>query len=230
MTGAIIGAGVLGAGASVYSADKASSAADSASSAQSAASAAQLAFNKQQYEDWKSIYGPVQENLAGYYNRLTPDTYEALGVQNVQAEYQKALENVNQNLAQRGIDVSGISAQAEISMAQQAASQKAQVRAQAPQAVANEQAKFLGLGLGNQGALQGNISNSYGNMASQANQQWQIANQQANQAYGALGNVAGSTLSTYMQYQAMQNASPKATTAAPATQTVIPVNSGLPIA
>ena len=205
MTGAIIGAGILGAGASIHSANKASSAARGAANRQSAAAQAQLEFNKKQYQDWQDIYGPIQQNLSDYYQRLTPQLYESWGVQNIQAEYQKALEQVNEHLAQRGIDTSGIAAQNELSMAQQAAQQRAQVRAEAPQMVANAQAKFLGLGLGNQGALAGNISNAYGNMANIAGQQWSLANAQEQQAYGALSNVVGSSLNAYMKYQTMQN-------------------------
>ena len=149
MTGAIIGSAVLGA-ASSASASKASNSAD-ASTASSQASAAQLAFSKEQYEDWKSVFGDVQDNLAAYYKNLTPASIEASGVQALNTEYAAASKNLTQSLAQRGISSSGLEAQAMTDLAQKQAQDTANVRVQAPIMAAQEQMKFLSLGL-NQGA------------------------------------------------------------------------------
>lgn len=108
----------------------------------------QLAFQREQYEDWKNIYGDLQENLGNYYTSLDPKDYEARGLQAVQQEYQAAKTNLDRSLAQRGISSSGLQAAADTSFSQQLASARADVRLKAPDTVAMEQMKFLGLGLG----------------------------------------------------------------------------------
>jgi len=210
---AIGGAAIIGAGASIYAGNKADKAAGRASDQQAQAQAAanqstqdQLAFNKQQYADWQATYGPIQDNLANYYNNLTPEHQTTLGIQNVQEQYQKSLQQVETNLAQRGLDTSGIMASTETQFGIQAARDKAQVASKTPQQVAQQKSQFLGLGLGNQSALQGNISNSFSNISSNLQnqsaiygQQAAVANQNANAAYGSLGNVVGGAVGAYTQ-------------------------------
>lgn len=123
----------------------------------------QLAFQREQYEDWKAVYGDLQENLGYYYSTLDPKDYEARGLQAVQQEYQTAKTQVDRTLAQRGISSSGIQAATDVSFAQSLASARADVRLKAPETVAKEQQGFLGIGLG-QGTqmlgIQANVANA----------------------------------------------------------------------
>lgn len=202
---AIGGSAILGAVASSSASNSASSAANNATQASSEASAAQLDFSKQQYEDWKNVFGDVQTNLASYYKALTPDTMIAAGTQNIQQEYAKANQQVTQSLAQRGISSSGLEAQAMVDLATKEAQDTATLKAQAPQMVANEKMKFLALGL-NQGAQAvAGVNSAYGTQATLAANQANMYNQQAAQASQGIGTSLGSGINSYLSYNAMQN-------------------------
>ena len=204
MSGAIVGA-VIVAGGAAYAANESSKASKEAAEAQRYAvdesagiSRAQLEFQMQQYDDWQSIFGDIQQNLSKYYNTMTPETQAAVGLQSIQQEYQKSRDNLQRQLAQRGISNSGVMAEGLTQLDMSRALSSANTRAQAPQQVAQQQASFLGLGLGQQGALQAGISSAYGqqvqlfsNQAGMYGQQAAMAGQGMGQAIGAIGNVAG---------------------------------------
>lgn len=207
MVGAMIGSAVVGAAASSSASSKASNSADAATAASSKASADQLAFNQQQYDDWKSVFGDVQANLAGYYKALTPDTLVASGVQQINQEYANANQQITQTLAQRGISSSGLEAQAMTDLATKQAQDTATLKTQAPQLVANEKMKFLSLGL-NQGAnAVAGMNNAYGTQATLAANQANMYNQQAAQASAGVGSALSSGVNSYLSYNAMQNQS-----------------------
>ena len=133
----------------------------------------QLAFQRSQYEDWKGVYGDIQTNLGNYYNNLSSSNWEAQNYEAIQQQYQKALGQVRQVLAQRGLDDSGVEAKAEIGFAEKMAQQKATVQANADQYVADKKMNFLGLGLG------------------QGTQMLGINAQVANAGAGAQANISG---------------------------------------
>lgn len=229
MSGAITAAVVV-AGGAAYAANKSSKAAKQASTMQAISDKnaqdlgqQQLDFQIQQYDDWKSIFGDVQDNLSKYYNTMTPETQAAVNLQGIQEEYQKSRQNLQRQLAQRGITDSGVMAegltQVDIARAQQAAT----ARAMAPQQVAQQQASFLGLGLGQQGSLQAGISGAYGqqmqllsNQAGTYGQQAAMAGQAQGQAIGAIGNVAGQLVGSGA-FSNLFNTSPASTTTVPST-------------
>lgn len=202
---AIGGAAVAGAAASSSAASKASKSANAATAASSDAAANQLAFSKEQYEDWKSVFGDVQDNLSAYYKNLTPDTIEAAGIQNINKEYANVSKGITQQLAQRGISGSGLEAQAMVDLAQKQAQDTATVRAQAPLIAAQEKSKFLSLGLGQGAQAVANVGNAYQTQANLASQQAGMYNQQAAQASAGVGSALGSGVSSYLSYNAMQN-------------------------
>ncbi|MCI4435445.1 MAG: hypothetical protein JHC33_01360 [Ignisphaera sp.] len=70
---------------------------------------------------------------------------------------------------------------------------KAQARILAPQQVAQQQQSFLQIGLGQQGALQNNISNAYSNQITTANNQYSSAMSQLNSANQSMGSAIGAT-------------------------------------
>lgn len=205
MTGAIIGAAAIGAGASMMAADSAADSAAAATQASSDASAAQLAFNREQYEDWKAVFGDVQDNLAAYYKNLTPASIEAQGIQALNTEYAAVSKKLTQALAQRGISSSGLEAQALTDLAQKQAQDTANVRVQAPIIAAQEKMKFLALGL-NQGAnAVSGVNSAYQSQANLAAQQATMYNAQAAQASAGVGSALGSGINSYLSYNAMQN-------------------------
>lgn len=71
---ASLGASVVGSVISGKSAKKQAAAAAEADKAE-------LDFAKEQYQDWLDTYGDLQDNLAEYYNNLTPDTLEVQGLE-----------------------------------------------------------------------------------------------------------------------------------------------------
>lgn len=157
--------------------------------------AAELDFAKKQYQDWQDIFGPVERNLSDYYNNLTPDYIASVGMQNVEAERGKALDRVNQSLAQRGLLGSGLEAAAIGDIELGAAEQKAQVRSDAPHQVAQQKLGFLSLGYGQNpaGVLQNTLSNRAQSDRGYANSMQQAAGQ----AVGTAINEVGTALAGY---------------------------------
>lgn len=187
---AVVGvASVAGAAMSASSANKASKRA--ASSAND-----QLAFEKAQYEDWQNIFGPIQENLSNYYQSLTPDYYEAAGLEAFQKERDAQMTQLNESLAQRGLSTSGVQAAVERTNAIDTAQTRANIRREAPAKAAEEQSRFLQIGMGS------NPANSYSTALGQVAQQQNTAalqqQQAAGQAVGSAVSTVGSALADYM--------------------------------
>lgn len=204
---AIGGAAAVGAAASASAADKASSSADAATAAQERASAAQLSFSKEQYEDWKSVFGDVQDNLSAYYKNLTPESFSAASTQAIQQQYAQASKQLDQSLAQRGIATSGLQAQVRTDMSMQQAKDIATAQVQAPLQVAQAKQNFLALGL-NQGAnAVSSVNQAYNTQANMYGNQANTYNAQAAQASAGVGSSLGSGINSYLSYNAMQNQS-----------------------
>lgn len=102
-----------------------------------------LGFETQKYNDWKAVYGPIEDNLSEYYASLTPDRLIAQGLQNQQIEFQKAEVSIRENIARRGLEGSGVEATAETGLAIQKALAKARVRSDAPEEIARQKQSFL---------------------------------------------------------------------------------------
>lgn len=187
------------AGASVAGSLISSNASSKASKSASAASKEQLEFDKQRYEDWKNVYGPIQDNLSSYYSNLTPDYYETLGLEAFELERNNAMDSIETSLAQRGITDSGVATQIKAEADLGAATTRAQIRRQAPAQLAQEQMNFLAVG---QGANPANSVSS--TLSQQANSARQTANSAAsasgqawNSAIQSVGSLVGTGLSTY---------------------------------
>lgn len=138
----------------------------------------ELQFAQQQYDDWKDVYGPIQQNLSNYYANLSPEQYITIGNQALEEEYASASTRLSENLAQRGITDSGLAAGMEQAQLFDLAKSKATVRQTAPQAVAEQRLNFLSVGNGN------NPSGNYQNaLANNTNRLTQNSNS-ANAAFG----------------------------------------------
>lgn len=134
--------------------------ASQAASQATATAQAQLSFSKEQYADWKAVYGDIQKNLGDYYENLSGDSMAAQQLSAQAREYADAYRQVNQQLAQRGISQSGIAAAQDVAMASQSANTRAGIRAGAEDLARTKQAGFLQLGLNSQASLLGDIGSS----------------------------------------------------------------------
>lgn len=185
---AIGGSAVIG---GVVSSKNAGDATDAAKEAE----AAQLDFAKQQYADWKAIYGPMEQNLANYYNNLTPEHYEAIGLEAVSAEYDTLQQNMQRTLAQRGITDSGVGLALEQEAGIAEAEARADVRRSSDAAVAQEKMGFLGMGMGANPAQ--SISQTLSQHSAGARDRANAASAAAGQAWGSAISTVGTGLSDY---------------------------------
>lgn len=181
---------VVSAGVSANSASKARKAA-------SKASANELQFAQEQYDDWKEIYGPLQDNLAEYYTGLNAEFYEAVGLENLEQQLQVSNQRLDEMFAQRGIDPSsGIAASIDAQSELNAAEARAEIRRDAPRLAAEDKRSFLQIGLGQNPAqsVQSTLANQSANLQNQSN----MANQVAGQAVGQAVQTIGTGLADYL--------------------------------
>jgi len=155
-----------------------------------------IAFEREKLAEWQETYGGLEDNLAAYYNQLTPEFYEAQGLEAFQKEQQVAQERIKTSLAQRGIEDSGIALALEHQTAQEGAEQRATIRAEAPMKTAEEQRKFLQVGLGL--APGESYSQALSQQASQAQRTADIAEQQSGQAIGQAVSTIGKATADYL--------------------------------
>lgn len=216
---AIIGGAVIGAWSADDQSRRAGREADRAMQSQDAAIASQeriadeqMAYQQELRSQWDEIYGPVEQNLSNYYNNLSPESYETLGIQANQESFQNAQKQLQQQLAQRGISGTGVEAQGLTNLAVQQAGSDARVRMQAPQAVAQQQQQFLGLGMGQRTQADQGIAGAFGQQLGVQGNMFNAATGSLNQALGrqqqadaSFGNVIGSAAGAYANYQGRQD-------------------------
>jgi len=105
---------------------------------------------------WNAIYGPVEQSLSDYYQTLTPGSLTAKKTVALQKNYQEASKRINENLAQRGMDTSGIQAQVEMEGQFGLARDKAYAGIEAQDEVNAQKQNFLNMGLQQKGSLLSN--------------------------------------------------------------------------
>lgn len=173
---AVAGSAVVGAAVSSNNASKAR---------KSAANAAKndLEFAKAQYEDWLDAFGDIQTNLSDYYENLTPDFYETQMLQAFEQEKQIALEQLEADFAQRGIELSGLDKEVREDIALNSAIERAKIRAEAPIRTAQAKQEFLQIGLGQNPAS--NVQGALANRTAQLSADARLAGQAASKATGA---------------------------------------------
>ena len=186
---AVAGATIIGGVMSSKSASKSSKAA-------SQASGAQLAFERERYDDWTAVYGPLQENLAEYYSNVTPDYYATIGLETFEQQYQAGLQRLDESFAQRGIDPSsGIAMSLEQQAELNAAEARAGIRRDAPRQATEDKSRFLQIGLGQNPAS--SVSGALSQQAQVAQQQSTYANQAAGDAWAAAIPTVGRAIDAY---------------------------------
>lgn len=118
-------------------------------------------FAKEQYSDWQDIYGSVQENLSDYYENLTSEKLVAQNLQSQQQEYQTAVKDIKETMAQRGLTDSGLETATLAQARLENAEERAAVRASGDELVNQQKLNFLSLGLGSQSTATNTLSNAY---------------------------------------------------------------------
>ncbi len=172
-------------GVGLYSANRAGKAADRAS----ALDAEALAFAKEQYADWKEIYGALEDQLSTFYNELTPDYIEAQGLQNQAQQYEQVKTQMTEFFAVNEID-SGASADLFTKASLSDARSKAEIRTEAPFKTAELKQSFLSLGLNAKGSRQGAVTNALNTSANRAAGD-------ASQGFDAAGQAFASAVDLY---------------------------------
>jgi len=158
--------------------------------------AEQLQMAKDKQESWDAIYKPIEENLSDYYSTLTPDSYEAKSVIDIQNAYQQQTRELSDAMEQRGLSDSGAWVQAQTDLAMGAARDKATAHTLAPQMVADQQSNFLKIGTGQAQGIQAQLNDAYTNTSNMLNNQAMIDSNKdiaednsKNQMYGAIANL-----------------------------------------
>lgn len=206
MLGTIIslGTAVFGASQSRKASKQASAAAQAQAQQAADAEAAALDFAKEQYADWKAVFGDVAQNLSNYYSRLGNSDYATVrGLEAFEMEKDRALGQLRQTLDQRGLGTSGAAAQIEQDFAELTAVERAQIRANAPREAAQEQLGFLALGLQSDpsGRTLGVMDNRATRMGGRAMLTSQLAASAAQDRVGAYTGAiesVGTTLETIL--------------------------------
>ena len=101
-----------------------------------------IAFQKEQYTDWKAVYGELQDNLGDYYSTLSSSKYATQAIQANQQEFAKTSKQLDVSLAQRGLSNSGAQAASMTAMSQQLAQANATARYTAVDTVKQQQLGF----------------------------------------------------------------------------------------
>lgn len=153
-------------------------------------------FQKEQYEDWKSVYGSLQENLSKYYAELDVSDVIAQGLETEQKEFQTATSKLNRTLAQRGLVGSGIDVASHTALASTQAQSRARIRSTAEREVIDRKQGFLGIGLG-QGAQLLSV-------AAQGANTVQSAYSGATSASGLIGQAYGQQVGAYSDLSGRQ--------------------------
>jgi len=107
-----------------------------------------------QMAEWQRLYGGVEQDLADFFNNLTPDIYEAQGLEAQQLEFQKAQENLSAFLAERGLGQSGVAIENQQDLELANAQMRAKIRREAPFKVAEVKQSFLQTGIGEKQQIQ----------------------------------------------------------------------------
>ena len=160
---------------------------------------AALAFEQEKYDDWMNVYGDLQSNLGKYYNSLTPEYYEAVGLEAFEKERQTAMTKLNEHFAQAGISPqSGVALSIKSQQDMDAARNRADIRRSAPSMAAEEKRQFLQVGLGqNPGAgLGAQLSNQAIAASNRAAASSVAAGQAVSSALSTVGTALGDYLAT----------------------------------
>lgn len=177
-----------------YTGYEASKDSASASAASTSIAQEQLDFAKEQYQAVQDVYGPVEQNLSEYYQSLTPEKYETMGLDAYDKEFKTATTNWDTQMAQRGLSGSGIEAEGTASMAMQGVADRANISASADTQWAQDQMGWLGLGTGAESVATTSMANSANNLASSYSNQASAYGSAATSAGQGVGSLISSSM------------------------------------
>ena len=92
---------------------------------------------------WDALYGNVEQNLADYYNNLTPDKLIAAGIQAEELGFAESKKQLITRLAQRGLGGGGLEADLIAKGEIGSAERRAEIRATAEETVREQQSIYL---------------------------------------------------------------------------------------
>ncbi len=188
MSGAMMGAAALGAGASLYGANKNSKAASSAMNQQQQMAQQQLGFQQGMYNRYLGLFGPVEQQLASDAQSSQPLDYQQ-NYAAIKQNYGDALRNISSSMAMRGVAGSGMDVGAQRGAALGEAGALSGAYAQG---LVNR--RNLGMALTGRGQIQ-QAGNQYAggmqNLANLYGQQAGMYNQAAQGGWGAFGQNLG---------------------------------------
>lgn len=101
-----------------------------------------IALQREQYNDWKDVFGPIRENLGEYYGGLDPEKYASKQISDLNDQWAATEVDIARTRAQQGIDSPATSLLNE-NQAFNLAESKAGIRAGAEGEVARQKQSFL---------------------------------------------------------------------------------------
>lgn len=165
-----------------------------------------LDFEKEKYQDWKDIYGDLEQNVADFYNNLTPDFLIGAGLEAEAKEFNTAKNNINATIAQRGLGGSGLETDVIAGAEVRSAENRAEIRREAPFKVAEAKQGFLSSNLAAKSAAERNISSA---MVRSGDRQERYAQDNYNRAQDSASSLyesAGEILGAGLSYMGKQSA------------------------
>ena len=175
----------------------------------------ELDFQVQRYNEWKDIYGDMQESLSDYYANISPSDILPDELANIQRLGQETQTRIETNLAQRGLDTSGISAQLTMQNELGMASAKYGAINSAEDRIAQKKQSFLAMGLGQEGHISNNMSNARRGQINVNNQGLNSVNQARANEYNGYGTTVGTLVgmasgayNSYNSYKGSNNGTP----------------------
>ena len=143
-----------------------------------------LDFNRERYQDFKDVYGNLQEDTAEYFENLTGESISNKEKIAYQEAGQASIDKVRETLAQRGIDGSGLEGQLTSNIIYDTEIKKATSEATSEATAQAQKLNFLNIGLQQEAKIANSIQQGTNNLANSA-----IA--QGNNSATTIGNVTG---------------------------------------
>ena len=194
MSGAIAAA-AIGGGLGMMSAGKNAKSASNAMQSQERMQEQQLDFQKQQYQRYLNLYGPIEQQLAGQAHSSQPLFYDQNAAA-IKQNYANAGRNLSSQMSMRGMAGSGQDAAAMGGLASQQAGALSgayntgmQNRLNLGMQLTNH-SPLQSAGQGVSGSMQG-MANLYGNQANLYNNASMMGGQAVGNASGGLGRAWG---------------------------------------
>ncbi len=145
---------------SAYSANKAGKKARRAGDAQLQFNYEVFDAEQEKYQRWLDLYGPIEENLAEFYTSITPEVFEAAGLEAEAQAYETGRQQVQTRLAQRGLGGGGLEADLLAKQEIGSAEKRASIRREAPYKAAEIKQQFFANQTGRRANLENRVQNA----------------------------------------------------------------------